>query len=211
MLQSRSRVDTAQCIAGCVGESGIPVPSLFEELHERRARKGTPPDQMLRQYPFGVRPSHPARRVAENRRDAITPPLVVTSDGPAVRVGVELKFMEFPAERAAPAGYGDSDEGDEVLKCFDWKGTLPCLVCGVGIRNRARHASTHALFSAAPKPRPEAGKLPWRRMLRYSGKLGKKAERVMGGEHHESPPPESFQCVPVAQWPFRTLRPRYDA
>ncbi len=47
---------------------------------------------------------------------------------------------------------------------------------------RQRHPDAHALFPAAPKPRPEAGKLPWRMMVGYSGKLGKKVERVIGEE-----------------------------
>jgi hypothetical protein len=38
-------------------------------------------------------------------------------------------------------------------------------------------------FHRTVTPAGGGGKLPCRRMLRYSGKLGKKAERVTGGEH----------------------------
>ena len=55
-------------------------------------------------------------------------PFMVAVDGPAQRIRVKLKLVKFAAERTTPTGHGDLDEGDEVLKCVDGTGTLPCLV-----------------------------------------------------------------------------------
>ena len=60
--------------------------------------------------------------------------------------------------------------------------TLFCLG-GVGVLITGQGVKTPAPSSFRPCIDPEAGKLPWRRMLRYSGKFGKKAEKVTGGEH----------------------------
>lgn len=43
-------------------------------------------------------------------------PLMVAVDGPAQRIRVKLKLVKFAAERTTPTGYGDLDEGEEVLK-----------------------------------------------------------------------------------------------
>jgi len=98
---------------------------------------------------------------------------------------MKLKLVAIPAKRAAETGYGYSDEGDEVLKCFDLSryATLFGFVAWA-FENPARHADAHALFLPRHNLGRRRGKLPWRKMLRYSGKLGKKAEKAMGGEHY---------------------------
>jgi hypothetical protein len=65
------------------------------------------------------RPSRLAHCLADDRRDAAGPSLVLTSDGPAPRIGMKLRLVMFPAERTAKSGYCYPCEGDEVLKCFD--------------------------------------------------------------------------------------------
>ena len=60
MLSSRSRVNAAQCITGPIGKSSFPLSPLLVELHQDRTPKGAAPDQMLRQYPLGVRLTHSA-------------------------------------------------------------------------------------------------------------------------------------------------------
>ena len=139
---------------------------------------------MLGQYPFGILPPRPLRRSTDDRNDMATTPLPIASDGPAQRVGMKLKLVAIPAKRAAETGYGYSDEGDEVLKCFDLSryATLFGFVAWA-FENPARHADAHALFLPRHNLGRRRGKLPWRKMLRYSGKLGKKAEKAMGGEH----------------------------
>ena len=128
MLPGRSRIDTAQRRAGCVGQTELPVQILFEELHELLAPKGTARDEMLRQDPFrAVLPCSP-HDPAENRRDVNELPNAIAFDGPALRVGVKLKLVVLPAEGAAPLAHCYPDEGDKVLKLFDGRGTLPCSV-----------------------------------------------------------------------------------
>ena len=94
--------------------------------------------------------------------------------------------MAIPAKGAAETDYGYLDEGDEVLKCFNLSryATLFGFVAWA-FENPPRHADAHAHCPANSHGRRQ-GKLPWRKMLRYSGKLGKKAEKVTGGEHESS-------------------------
>ena len=132
---------------------------------------------------FVLLPPRPAQSLAENRRDADKLPNAIASDGPAQRVGVKLKLVMFSTERAAPQIHSSSDEGDEVLKLFNGKGTLPCSVWWRGRSKPAKACGRPRSFpSHAQAMTGGEGKLPWRRMLRYSGKLGKKEERVTGGE-----------------------------
>ena len=103
---------------------------------------------------------------------------------------MKLKFVAIPAKRAAETDYGYLDEGDEVLKCFDLSryATLFGFVAWA-FENLARHADAHALFLPRHIHGRRWGKLPWRKMLRYSGRLGKKTENPAGEEHgsHHSP------------------------
>ena len=94
--------------------------------------------------------------------------------------------MAIPAKGAAETDYGYLDEGDEVLKCLNLSryATLFGFVAWA-FENPPRHADAHAHCPANSHGR-KWGKLPWRKMLRYSGKLGKKAEKVTGGEHESS-------------------------
>jgi hypothetical protein len=96
---------------------------------------------------------------------------------------MKLKFVAIPAKRAAETDYGNFDEGDEVLKCFDLSrcATLFGFVAWA-FENLARHADAHALFLPRHIHGRRWGKLPWRKMLRYSGRLGKKTEKATGGE-----------------------------
>jgi hypothetical protein len=124
----RTRVDASKRFAGVFCQTRLHLP--FEQFHELGALQGAPRDEMLWKHPSGIRASGPSRDVAEDDDDKDMPPNAVASAGPAPGVGVKHKLVIFPAERTAPTGHGDYDEGDEVLKCFDGKGTLPCSVWG---------------------------------------------------------------------------------
>jgi len=182
VLPGRPRVQAAQGRAGRLGESRTP-PS-FQELHESLAPEGTARDEMLRQYPFGILLPRLLRRSTNDRSHTENTAHAVASDRTAHRVGMKLEFVAIPAKRAAETDYGYLDEGDEVLKCFDLSryATLFGFVAWA-FENLARHADAHALSCHAIVYGRRWGKLPWRKMLRYSGKLGKKAEKVTGGEH----------------------------
>ncbi len=158
MFPGRPRVDAAQGLASRRGESGLPVVPPFEKLHQPLTPEGTARDEMLRQYTLGVGQSQSARGSTDDRRNVATPSLPVTPDGPSQRVRMKLKRVAFPAKRAAETRYGYSDQGNEVLKCFNFKLTLPCLVCLRG-RPKTRHrpANVHALFQLL-YPHPETGK-----------------------------------------------------
>ncbi len=95
---------------------------------------------------------------------------------------MKLKRVAIPAKGAAETDYGYLDEGDEVLKCLNLSryATLFGFVAWA-FENPPRHADAHAHCPANSHGR-KWGKLPWRKMLRYSGKLGKKAEKVTGEE-----------------------------
>jgi len=99
---------------------------------------------------------------------------------------MKLKRVAIPAKGAAETDYGYLDEGDEVLKCLNLSryATLFGFVAWA-FENPPRHADAHAHCPANSHGR-KWGKLPWRKMLRYSGKLGKKAEKVTGEEHSAS-------------------------
>jgi len=183
VLPGRSRVHAAQCLTGRVHKSEIAVPPSFQELHEFLAPEGTARDEMLRQYPFGIWPPCSLRGSTDDRSNTAATPLAVASDRPAQRVGMELKFMAISAKRAAETGDGYLYVGDEVLKCLDLNGyaTLFGFV-GVGVRKPGKACGRSRSFPAAPYSGHRWGKLPWRKMLRYSGKLGKKAEKVTGEE-----------------------------
>ena len=183
VLPGRPRVQAAQGRAGRLGESRTSVSPSFQELHESLAPEGTARDEMLRQHPFGIWPPRPARRSTNDRSHTENTPHAVASDATAYRVGVELKRVAIPAKGAAETDYGYLDEGDEVLKCFNLSryATLFGFVAWA-FENPPRHADAHAHCPANSHGRRQ-GKLPWRKMLRYSGKLGKKAEKVTGGEH----------------------------
>ena len=126
VLSCSSWIDAAQRDAGHFGRAGTHLP--FEEFREFLAPQGTSRNEMLGQYPFRALPPRSAQSLAENRRDADKLPNAIASDGPAQRVGVKLKLVMFSTERAAPQIHSSSDEGDEVLKLFNGKGTLPCSV-----------------------------------------------------------------------------------
>ena len=182
VLPGRPRVQAAQGRAGRVGESRTSVSPSFQELPESLAPEGTARDEMLRQYPFGIWPPRPARHSTNDRSHTENTPHAVASDATAYRVGMELKRVAIPAKGAAETDYGYLDEGDEVLKCFNLSryATLFGFVAWA-FENPPRHADAHAHCPANSHGR-KWGKLPWRKMLRYSGKLGKKAEKVTGGE-----------------------------
>ena len=187
VLPGRPRVDAAQDFAGVSVSPVLPFPLRVVSRAPRSSRglRGIRcSGSILLVY---GRPG-PSRGVAEDRTTTRirrrSPSLPI---GPALRVGMKHKLVKFPAEWTAPTGYGDYDEGDEVLKCFDETGTLPCLICGVGIRKPGKACGRPRSFSLHLPLAGSGGKLPWRRMLRYSGKLGKKAERITGGEHPRRP------------------------
>ena len=162
---------------------GHPSRALFQELPESVAPEGTARDEMLRQYPFGIWPPRPARHSTNDRSHTENTPHAVASDATAYRVGMKLKRVAIPAKGAAETDYGYLDEGDEVLKCLNLSryATLFGFVAWA-FENPPRHADAHA-HSPANSHGRKWGKLPWRKMLRYSGKLGKKAEKVTGEEH----------------------------
>ncbi len=182
VLPGRPRVQAAQGRAGRVGESRTSVPPSFQELPESVAPEGTARDEMLRQYPFGIWPPRPARHSTNDRSHTENTPHAVASDATAYRVGMKLKRVAIPAKGAAETDYGYLDEGDEVLKCLNLSryATLFGFVAWA-FENPPRHADAHAHCPANSHGR-KWGKLPWRKMLRYSGKLGKKAEKVTGEE-----------------------------
>ena len=128
VLPGCSWINAAQCIAGSVGESGISVPLLFEELHEPRAPERAARDEMLRQNPFRALSPCPTQGPTENRRDVNELPNAITFDGPALRVGVKLELVVLPTQGATPLGYCYPDQGNKVLKLFDGRSTLPCQV-----------------------------------------------------------------------------------
>ena len=98
---------------------------------------------------------------------------------------MKLKLVMFSAKRTSPAGNEDSDESDEVLKCFDGKCTLPCLDLWRGMFETQQGLRIPTLFfHRTVTAAGGGGKLPWRKMLHYSGELEKKPERVTGEEHH---------------------------
>ena len=103
---------------------------------------------------------------------------------------MKLKLVMFSAKRTSPAGNEDSDESDEVLKCFDGKCTLPCLDLWRGMFETQQGLRIPTLFfHRTVTAAGGGGKLPWRRMLHYSGELEKKPERVTGEEQYSNPHP----------------------
>ena len=126
---------------------------------------------MLWQHPLGIGPPRHLRRSTDDGRHAASAAHPVSSHKPAQRVGVKLKRVLYSAKRAAETGYGYLDEGDELLKCFDLSryATLFGFVAWA-FENLARHADAHALFLPPHIHGRRWGKLPWRKMLRYSGK-----------------------------------------
>ena len=133
VLPGSPRIDAAQCLAGHVGESGVLLSLVFEELHEILAPQGASWDQMFRQHPFRIGQPSLARNPTQDRRDAATPSLSIAFDRKSLGIRVKLKLVMIPAQRAAPLGHDDPDEGDEVLKCVDRRGTLPCSVWGAWV------------------------------------------------------------------------------
>jgi hypothetical protein len=100
--------------------------------------------------PLGVGLACPAQDPTEYRDDADMAPHTITPSGPALRVGMELKLVMFSAERTSPAGNGDSNESDEVLKRFDGKGTLPCPDLWRGYSKPSKACGCPRSFSTAP-------------------------------------------------------------
>ena len=183
VLPGRPRVQAAQGRAGRVGESRTSVSPSFQELYQSLAPEGTARDEMLRQHPFGIWPPCPARRSTNDRSHTENTPHTVASDATAYRVGMELKRVAIPAKGAAETDYGYLDEGDEVLKCFNLSRYATLFgFAAWAFENPPRHADAHA-HCPANSHGGRWGKLPWRKMLRYSGRLGKKAEKATGGEH----------------------------
>ena len=115
---------------------------------------------------------------------------------------MKYKLVMLSTKRAAKPGHCKANVGEkvrEVLKCTDGMGTLPCPVLGARVFQRpAKEVKTPAPCSFQLCPYPEAGKLPWRRMLRYPGKLGKKEEKQQGGEHQSHAFPQ--QGAGIVNW-----------
>ena len=157
---------------------------------------------MLRKDPLGVRTLCPAGRPTEDGCNEDAPTFAVALDGRAHRAGVKYKLVMLSTKRAAKPGHCKANVGEkvrEVLKCTDGMGTLPCPVLGARVFQRpAKEVKTPAPCSFQLCPYPEAGKLPWRRMLRYPGKLGKKEEKQQGGEHQSHAFPQ--QGAGIVNW-----------
>jgi len=158
MLSRSSWIDAAQRDAGRFGRAGTHLP--FKEFRELLAPQGTSRNEMLGQYSFRTLSPRPAQSLAENCRDADKLPSAIASDGPARRVGVKLKLVMFPTERAAPQVHSNSDEGDEVLKLFNGMGTLPCSVWWRGRSKPAKACGRPRSFPSHAQAMTGGGETP---------------------------------------------------